>query len=111
MSVSCGTRSVQVLATAGAGKDPFLPQPPPLRRPRRDIEAAADPDLETVGAILEGARLYVLSGLFVAGQAASVVLVKVIPCTLILRVDESTLHLNLILIVFGCVYTGSLYPI
>ena len=36
-----------------------------------------DPDLEAVGVILEGARLYVLRALFVAGHAASLVLIKV----------------------------------
>ena len=65
-----------MLATAGAGKDPFQARPP-ARRARRDPEAAADPDLETVGALLEGARLYVLSGVYIAGRAASLVLIKV----------------------------------
>lgn len=66
----------QVLATAGAGRDPFQAQPPPAR-PRRMPEPAEDPDLEAVGELLEGARLYVLSALFVAGHAASLVLIKV----------------------------------
>ena len=36
-----------------------------------------DPDLAAVGELLAGARLYVLSALFVAGHAASLVLIKV----------------------------------
>ncbi len=67
----------QVLATAGAGKDPFQPQPPPARRVRDPEIGAADPDLETVGALLEGSRLYVLSAAYVAGHAAAPVLIAV----------------------------------
>jgi len=67
----------QVLATAGAGKDPFQAQPPPARRVRDPEIGAADPDLETVGALLEGSRLYVLSAAYVAGHAAAPVLIAV----------------------------------
>ena len=74
----------QVLATAGAGKDPFQPQPPPARRVRDPEVGAADPDLETVGALLEGSRLYVLSAAYVAGHAAAPVLIAVRVC------DESS---------------------
>ena len=69
--------TAQVLATAGAGRDPFQAQPPPMRPRRAPPAPAEDPDLEAVGQLLEGARLYVLSALFVAGHAASLVLIKV----------------------------------
>lgn len=41
----------KVLAQSEAGKDPFKAPPPPARP--RDIESILDPDLETVGAVLE----------------------------------------------------------
>lgn len=65
----------KVLAQSESGKDPFQAPPPPARP--RDIESILDPDLETVGAVLEGSRLYVLSALYIASQGASLVLLKV----------------------------------
>lgn len=63
-----------MLAQSNAGKDPFSAQPP--RRPR-DVESMLDPDIEAVGAVLEGSRLYVLSALHVVSQGATLVLLKV----------------------------------
>ena len=83
----------QVLATAGAGKDPFQQQQPPPARRVRDAEiGAADPDLETVGALLEGSRLYVLSAAYVAGHAAAPVLIAVRVCSSLTRVPLATLR-------------------
>lgn len=65
----------KVLAQSDSGKDRFKAPPPPARP--RNIEFILDPDLETVGAVLEGSRLYVLSALYIASQGASWVLLKV----------------------------------
>jgi hypothetical protein len=65
----------KVLAKASAGKDPFV-QPPGRHRKGGDVEAV-DQDLETVGRVLEGVRLYVIGALFVAASAVSFVLIKV----------------------------------
>mmetsp|Transcript_29592 Transcript_29592/g.74437 ORF Transcript_29592/g.74437 Transcript_29592/m.74437 type:complete len:407 (+) Transcript_29592:72-1292(+) len=79
----------QVLAEASTGKDPFAPEaarpekaavaragdarPGTTRRARAQRE---DPDLEAVGAMISGARLYVLTAVFVACSAAGLVLFK-----------------------------------
>ncbi len=71
----CRRYFAKVLAQSNAGKDPFEAPPPPRRE--RDVESILDPDLETVGAVLEGSRLFVLSALYIASQGASWVLLKV----------------------------------
>ena len=65
-----------MLKKAQAGKDPFR-EPP---RPRRKITDAeeVDPDLETVGRVLEGSKLYVMSALFIICSSCSLVLAKVL---------------------------------
>lgn len=64
-----------MLKKAKAGKDPFK-EPP---RPRRKITDAeeVDPDLATVGRVLEGSKLYVISALFIISSSCSLVLAKV----------------------------------
>ncbi|CAL8470893.1 g10435 [Coccomyxa elongata] len=64
----------KVLSKASAGKDPFL-DPPKSRRKPADIEAV-DPDIETVGRVLEGIRLYVIGALFLTCASVSLVLVQ-----------------------------------
>ena len=66
----------RVLKKAQAGKDPFKEPPRPRRKPT-DAEEM-DPDLETVGRVLEGSKLYVISALFIISSSASLVLAKVI---------------------------------
>ena len=51
-------------------------QPPKARRRSADVEAV-DPDIETVGRVLEGVRLYVFGALFFLSTAVSLVLVQV----------------------------------
>lgn len=65
----------RVLAKAQAGKDPFR-EPPKPRRRSTDAEAI-DPDLETVGRVLEGSKLYVISALFIISSSSSLILAKV----------------------------------
>ena len=65
----------RVLAKAQAGKDPFR-EPPKARRRSTDAEAI-DPDLETVGRVLEGSKLYVISALFIISSSCSLILAKV----------------------------------
>ena len=68
----------KVLEKAQAGKDPFAQAPARLRR-GADVEALdRDPDLEIVGAVLAGVRLYFIGALFVAASAVSFVLIKVV---------------------------------
>ncbi|KAK9904192.1 hypothetical protein WJX75_006390 [Coccomyxa subellipsoidea] len=64
----------KVLSQASAGKDPFL-DPPKARFKNADIEAL-DPDIETVGRVLEGVRLYVIGALFLTCASVSLVLVQ-----------------------------------
>ncbi|BDA45514.1 hypothetical protein COCOBI_07-3010 [Coccomyxa sp. Obi] len=64
----------KVLSKASAGKDPFI-DPPKSRRKPADIEAV-DPDIETVGKVLEGIRLYVIGALFLTCASVSLVLVQ-----------------------------------
>ena len=67
----------KVLEKAQAGKDPFVPHPARLRK-GADVEALdRDPDLEIVGLVLAGVRLYFIGALFVAASAVSFVLIKV----------------------------------
>jgi hypothetical protein len=55
--------------------DPFREPPKPRRR---STEAEAiDPDLETVGRVLEGSKLYVISALFIVSSSCSLILAKV----------------------------------
>ncbi len=83
----------RVLSQASKGKDPFQQQQAQPQRAlasARSIEVRSlasggrqkglpqiDEDLETVGAVLEGSKLYVLSALHVGGTALSLVLAKV----------------------------------
>jgi len=62
-----------VPAQANKGKDPYSEPPRGRRRPPADAE---DPDLETVGLVLQGTRLYFLGGVLLAASAASPVLIK-----------------------------------
>jgi len=62
-----------VPAQANKGKDPYSEPPRGRRRAPAD---AADPDLETVGLVLQGTRLYFLGGVLLAASAASPVLIK-----------------------------------
>ena len=68
----------KVLQQAREGKP--LPSVPPSssRRSFKDVERQ-DEDLETVGLVLEGSRLYVIGSLFFASYAARLVLAKVKP--------------------------------
>ncbi|KAK9829999.1 hypothetical protein WJX72_009133 [[Myrmecia] bisecta] len=73
----------KVLAQASKGQDPFVPPTVtssssgevPCRKRAKDIEAV-DPDLETVGLVLEGVRLHVIRLLFVAAAICSFVLIE-----------------------------------
>lgn len=60
-------------AQANKGKDPYSEPPRGRRRAPADAE---DPDLETVGLVLQGTRLYFLGGVLLAASAASPVLIK-----------------------------------
>ena len=64
-----------MLKKAQAGKDPFI-EPPRPRRKATDAEEL-DPDLETVGRVLEGSKLYVISALFIISSSCSLVFAKV----------------------------------
>ena len=64
----------KILAKAQAGKDPFR-EPPRPRRKSAEAEMA-DPDLETVGRVLEGSKLYVISAAFVLASSCSPILAK-----------------------------------
>ncbi len=64
-----------MLKKARAGKDPFI-EPPRPRRKATDAEDL-DPDLETVGRVLEGSKLYVISALFIISSSCSLVFAKV----------------------------------
>ena len=66
----------RVLQKAQAGKDPFR-EPPRPRRRSTDAEAV-DPDLETLGRVLEGSKLYFISALFIISSSCSLVLAQVI---------------------------------
>lgn len=65
----------KVLKKAQAGKDPFI-EPPRPRRKATDAEKL-DPDLETVGRVLEGSKLYVISALFIISSSCSLMFAKV----------------------------------
>lgn len=78
----------RVLAEASTGKDPFAPEPisqKPVSRSGRDKRHQGrrqrpqkeDPDLEAVGAIITGARLYILTALFVGCTGVGFVFMKV----------------------------------
>ena len=71
----------KLLAEADKGDNAVTAPPPPPRSRRADLEAPFDSDLETVGAVLEGSRLYVLGALYIAGQGASWVLLKASSCS------------------------------
>jgi len=73
----------RVLQKAQAGKDPFR-EPPRPRRRSTDAEAV-DPDLETLGRVLEGSKLYFISALFIISSSCSLVLAQVILHPLFLR--------------------------
>ena len=60
---------------ASRGVDPFNEAPRP-RRPPQDIERV-DEDLEAVGAVLAGLRLYFIGALFFAASTAGLVCLKV----------------------------------
>ena len=62
-----------VQAQANQGKAPQVEPPRARRRAPVDME---DPDLETVGLVLEGTRLYFFGGVLLAASAASPVLIK-----------------------------------
>ena len=63
-------------------RTPFV-QPPKSRRKAADLEAPTDPDIETVGRVLEGSRLYVIGALFFLSSSVSFVLLQV-RCVMIL---------------------------
>jgi hypothetical protein len=63
----------KVLARASAGKDPFIEPPKDKRKPVEPL----DPDIETVGRVLEGARLYFVGATFCISTSLSLVLAKV----------------------------------
>ena len=64
-----------ILAKAAAGRDPFVADAAARRRPA-DVEAA-DPDMETVGLVLKGAKLYIIGALFFAATTMRLVLASV----------------------------------
>ncbi|KAK9842318.1 hypothetical protein WJX81_006380 [Elliptochloris bilobata] len=63
----------KVLAQANQGKQSHIEPPRARRRAPVDVE---DPDLKTVGLVLEGTRLYFFGGVLLAASAASPVLIK-----------------------------------
>jgi hypothetical protein len=76
----------RVLAEASTGKDPFAPEQITEIAPQREKRTGAtrrarpqreDPDLEAVGAIISGAKLYILTAIFVGCKAAGFVFFKV----------------------------------
>eukprot|EP00193_Tetraselmis_chui_P012982 CAMPEP_0177774084 /NCGR_PEP_ID=MMETSP0491_2-20121128/13281_1 /TAXON_ID=63592 /ORGANISM="Tetraselmis chuii, Strain PLY429" /LENGTH=228 /DNA_ID=CAMNT_0019292365 /DNA_START=84 /DNA_END=767 /DNA_ORIENTATION=- len=75
----------RVLAEASTGKDPFAPEQITEIAPQREKRTGAarrarpqreDPDLEAVGAIISGAKLYILTAIFVGCKAAGFVFFK-----------------------------------
>ena len=64
-----------ILAKAASGRDPFMADAAD-RRKSTDVEAL-DPDLETFGQVLKGARLYFIGALFFAATALRVALAGV----------------------------------
>ena len=68
----------KVLQQAREGKPLSSVPPSSSRRSFKDFERQ-DEDLETVGLVLEGSRLYVIGSLFFASCAARLVLAKVKP--------------------------------
>ena len=68
----------KVLQQAREGKPLSSVPPSSSRRSFKDVERQ-DEDLETVGLVLEGSRLYVIGSLFFASCAARLVLAKVKP--------------------------------
>jgi len=79
----------RVLAEASTGKDPFAPEPISEKNSgkprskdrwsglRRQRSLKEDPDLEAVGAILSGVRMYVLTAVFVLSSGVGFVFFKV----------------------------------
>ena len=84
------------------GRDPFIPaQPKTKAAAQADLEANQDADLEAVGQLITGSKLYVLCAFWLTGTATQTVFLKVVarpaqllPCTKI-RALSST-HLCLI---------------
>ena len=64
-----------ILAKAAAGRDPFVADAAARRRPA-DVEAV-DPDMETVGLVLKGAKLYFIGTLFIAASTMQLLFVSV----------------------------------
>lgn len=64
-----------ILAKAAAGKDPFVADAAE-RRKSRDLESV-DPDMETVGLVLKGSKLYFIGTLFFAATTMRLVLAGV----------------------------------
>lgn len=67
----------KVLAQAGKGQDPFVPTPLSEKARRKDLESARDADLETVGLVLEGVKLYAIGAIYFMASTASLVLIQV----------------------------------
>lgn len=88
----------KVLARASAGKDPFI-EAPKTRKKTQD--EALDPDLETVGRVLEGARLYFVGSVYCISASLSLILLKVsladkkVSYKLLLMSDEVIFSLEL----------------
>ncbi len=64
------------MLTAGSG----LHEGPPHRRllPRKaDVEQPLDPDLEAVGMVIKGSRLYVFGALWLISTSISMIFIKV----------------------------------
>lgn len=64
-----------ILAKAAAGRDPFIADASARRKPA-DVEAI-DPDMETVGLVLKGTKLYFIGALFFVSLTVRLALASV----------------------------------
>lgn len=61
------------------GRDPFIPaQPKTNAAAQADLEANQDADLEAVGHLISGSKLYVLCALWLTATATQTVFLKVV---------------------------------
>ena len=67
-----------ILAKAASGRDPFVADAAARRKPA-DVEAI-DSDMETVGLVLKGGKLYFIGALFFASTMLRLVLASVSAC-------------------------------